>query len=104
MAGGKGLGIRRPGISPETPAPEGSALVSSGVNILPPGTSVGFHVHKETEEVYFILSGRGTYIDNEGVRHQVKAGDAAFCYRGESHGLENDSADPLCFAAVIAAK
>lgn len=101
MAGGTGLGVRRPGITPGNPAPAGSAFVASGVNILPPGASVGFHRHNKNEEVYFIVSGEGVYTDEEGVRHPVKPGDTAFCYKGESHGLENTGDQPLCFAAVI---
>ena len=104
MANGKGLGIRRPGITPANPAPAGSPFVASGVNILPPGTSIGFHKHENNEEVYFIISGEGIYIDTEGTRHAVKTGDAAFCYKGESHALENNSDQPLHFAAAIVAK
>lgn len=100
--GGKGEIIRRHILKRGESMAPGSAFVASGVNILQPGGSLGVHKHAEDEEAYFIISGQGEYIDNDGKRHRVEGGDAAFCCKGESHGLENTGPEPLLFAAVIA--
>ena len=61
---------------------------------LPPGTSIGEHTHGENEEIYFIVEGRGTMRTNDEV-YGVRAGDLIVNRRGWSHGLENDTPDPL---------
>lgn len=100
--GGQGQIVRRAILTRgESLAPD-SPFVASGVNILQPGSGIGLHKHAADEEVYFIISGQGEYIDNAGQRHPVQSGDTAFCCKGESHGLENTGAEPLLFAAVIA--
>ena len=68
---------------------------------LPPGSSVGYHVHNGNGECYFILSGAGTYDDN-GVKRSVKAGDVTWTPDGSGHSLTNDSGtDDLVFIALI---
>jgi uncharacterized cupin superfamily protein len=59
-------------------------------DILPPGTSIGLHRHKDDEEYYYIVSGRGT-MTLDGRRIPVRAGDITAVLPGGEHGLENDS-------------
>lgn len=62
--------------------------------ILPPGTTIGFHKHVDSEEVYFILKGKGMMrVDNEEV--EVSDGDVILNPSGSSHGLKNHSAQDL---------
>ena len=35
--------------------------------VLPPGTSIGWHVHEGETEPYYILSGEGTFTDSDGM-------------------------------------
>ncbi len=68
--------------------------------ILPPGASVGDHVHTGDFEAYYILSGTGTYNDN-GTMVTVQAGDLTVCPEGETHGIENTGTENLEFIALI---
>jgi mannose-6-phosphate isomerase-like protein (cupin superfamily) len=62
--------------------------------VLPPGTSIGYHLHPDTEEVYVILSGTGTMtVDDETTC--VVRGDVILNRKGGSHGLANDGPDDL---------
>ena len=57
--------------------------------IVPPNASIGEHLHKDSEEIYFILSGYG----------KMTLGDSTFTIKpfdiiincGENHGLVNNS-------------
>lgn len=69
---------------------------------LPPGASIGFHLHPEDEEVYYILSGQGRYTDADGQSSPVGPGDLTLTRAGEGHGLANEGREPLVFFAVIA--
>jgi quercetin dioxygenase-like cupin family protein len=57
---------------------------------LPPGTSIGYHTHKDNEEVYVVLEGNGIMTVN-GEARAVKPGDVLLNKPGWSHGLANDS-------------
>jgi mannose-6-phosphate isomerase-like protein (cupin superfamily) len=70
------------------------------VNTLKPGHSVGVHAHQGDFEVYYILKGEGLYHDN-GVDVRVKAGDVAYTWDGQSHGIINDGAEDLEMIALI---
>lgn len=68
--------------------------------LLKPGVSIGNHPHEGEFEVYYILSGEGTYNDN-GVSKIVRTGDVTVCPSGEVHGLENTSSEDLHIIALI---
>ncbi len=68
--------------------------------VLAPGRSIGEHTHVGDNEIFYFLSGTGTYNDNGTVR-TVSAGDTAICNEGELHGLVNDGTEPLEFIALI---
>ena len=56
--------------------------------VLPPGSSCGEHVHRATEEIYYILSGSAVmHIDGE--RVQVEAGDVITETIGVAHTIAN---------------
>lgn len=58
--------------------------------VVPPNSTVGYHKHGHNEEMYIVLSGRGTMtIDKEPVT--VKSGDMILNPAGGEHGLVNDS-------------
>ena len=86
------------------PLSEDSPFFAVMVNELAPGAVLPWHEHAEDEEVYFIISGQGSYLDNGKKPHQVKRGDVTLCLKGEKHGLENTGKEPLIFGAAIAKK
>ena len=67
---------------------------------LQPGNSIGYHLHKDESEIYYIYSGMAEFNDN-GTSTTVSAGDVTFTGAGEGHGLKNIGADPLEFIALI---
>ena len=68
--------------------------------ILAPGRSIGEHTHTNDNEIFYFLSGSGTYNDN-GTTVTVHPGDTTICNDGELHGLVNDGPEPLEFIALI---
>ena len=43
--------------------------------VLRPHSSVGWHQHVGNTEPYFILKGKGVFVDNDGTRTEVEPGD-----------------------------
>lgn len=62
---------------------------------LPPGGSIGEHLHESGYELYFITRGKGTMTTN-GVPAAVVTGDLILNEPGDRHMLENDSDEELC--------
>ena len=67
---------------------------------IPPMSSVGYHVHKNDSEAYYILEGEGLYNDN-GTVVPVKEGDLTFTPDGSGHGLENNTDKNLVILACV---
>jgi len=70
------------------------------VNTLKSGHSIGVHTHKGDFEVYYILKGEGVFHDN-GVDVRVKAGDVAYTWDGQCHGMINDGAEDMEILALV---
>ena len=75
---------------------------------LAPGASIGFHKHEGSCEMIFVLSGKGTLVEqsedeaSERQTHEVLAGDCLYCPEGHSHSLVNSSVDEdLVFYAAV---
>jgi mannose-6-phosphate isomerase-like protein (cupin superfamily) len=67
---------------------------------LNPGCSIGDHAHEGEDEIYFFISGKGIVNDN-GVIHEVTAGDSVLTGNGAYHSVENTGDEPLVLMAVI---
>lgn len=68
--------------------------------VLAPGCSIGYHTHHGECEIYYILSGEGSYNDN-GSERRVCAGDVTLTPDGFGHGIENNGENELRFMALI---
>ena len=68
--------------------------------ILPSGSSIGEHVHEDSSEIIYIMSGHGSVID-DGVRKPLEAGMCHYCPKGHSHSVINDSDGELEVFAVV---
>lgn len=66
---------------------------------IPPGGVSGEHLHTRTEEIYFILSGRGQ-ITLDGRSYQVLAGDLILTSVGTRHGLRNTGTEGLGWLVI----
>ena len=69
--------------------------------VLPPGSSIGVHEHIDETEPYYIIEGEGIFIDADGSRVPVKAGDCCLIDPGQSHGIENNSDRDMVFIALV---
>jgi mannose-6-phosphate isomerase-like protein (cupin superfamily) len=86
----------------DIPDADGAFTMAAKIS-LEKGASVGYHTHKDNEEVYTIISGSGTYTD-DGKDIDAKPGDVFLCRKGHSHGLKNTGSEPLVFGAAIATR
>jgi mannose-6-phosphate isomerase-like protein (cupin superfamily) len=67
---------------------------------LEPGHSIGYHVHNNESETYYILNGTAEFNDN-GKIVTLEAGDVTFTGDNEGHGIKNIGEDVLNFIALI---
>lgn len=72
----------------------GITQCSLAEEVLPPGHAVTPHHHRQLEEIYYILTGRGIMtVGSE--QDEVGPGDAIYIPRGHRHTLENTGSEPL---------
>lgn len=64
-----------------------------------PGSAIGYHVHHNESETYYILKGTAKYNDN-GTECILHPGDVTFTGSGEGHGIEAVG-DPVEMIALI---
>ena len=69
--------------------------------VLHPHSSIGWHQHVGNTEPYYILEGKGIFVDNDGSRSEVGPGDVCYIEVGQSHSLENPTDENLVFIALI---
>lgn len=69
--------------------------------ILKPGCSIGYHQHVDNTEPYYILQGKGTFVDNDMSVTEVGPGDVCYIEVGQSHAIENNSDEDLVFMALV---
>src|ERR1035438_9419000 len=76
--------------------------------VLPPGSSVGPHMHHEVAEFYYVMQGEGTASVGGGrgapETAPIKEGDAIPIQLGEVHSFENTGSAPLEFMVVGVAR
>jgi len=68
-------------------------------NVLEPGATIGEHTHKNDEEIYVILDGRGV-MRIDGVDQDVAGGDVCITRAGHSHSLTNSPDTPMHLLVV----
>ncbi len=72
--------------------------------VLPPGASIGPHVHHELEEFYYVLHGQGTVTvavgRSAGETASIKDGDAIPLRLGDINSFANNGQEPLEFMIV----
>ncbi|HKE37318.1 MAG TPA: cupin domain-containing protein [Candidatus Baltobacteraceae bacterium] len=78
-----------------------SALDFVDFTTVPPGSSIGRHVHEATEEIYYVVSG-SPLIAVEGERRRLSAHDVAIVRNGQSHELQNDTPSDVTILVVQA--
>ena len=66
---------------------------------LPPGKSSEAHYHRESEETYYVLQGRG-WMEIDGDEFPLEPGQALLIEPGEVHKISNHGESDLEFLAV----
>ena len=100
MRGGQGAGRQQPYFMPQEFSTQLNAFT---IVTLDPGVSVGLHRHEGSEEIYWILEGRGLARDDE-AQVEMNVGDALLCQDGHQHAIENPGPGVLKMLAVMANK
>ncbi|MCI8268236.1 MAG: cupin domain-containing protein [Lachnospiraceae bacterium] len=67
---------------------------------LEPGASIGFHKHETSSEIIYILSGKASFLYDEGTE-ETAAGGCHYCPKGHSHSMLNNGSENLIFFAVV---
>lgn len=79
-------------LSPKT---VGTRAVSMGLNVTEVGSMIPDHIHEDSEEVMFIISGRAKLvIEGEG-EWEIGPETAIYSPLGKKHRLENIGDEPL---------
>ena len=68
---------------------------------LMPGSSIGYHTHDGDSETYYILSGEGTYINNNKEETAIYDNDVTFTADGEGHSIINTGNQKMVLIALI---
>ena len=85
-------------LAPANSAIKNQSLAEATVD---PGKATEEHYHATTEEIYYILRGKGSIkIENE--TRDVKAGDAIAILPGNRHKIHNTGNDDLVFLCLCA--
>ena len=67
---------------------------------LRPGCSIGYHVHENDSELFYLMKGTALYNDN-GVECTLSAGDVMVCPAGTGHSIANNGDEDVEVCAVI---
>jgi mannose-6-phosphate isomerase-like protein (cupin superfamily) len=72
--------------------------------VLPPGAMVGKHLHREVAEVFYVVSGEGSFsvAGERGAEETVaiRSGDAVPLRLSEVHSFKNTGSEPLEFMVI----
>lgn len=71
--------------------------------VLEEGCSIGYHVHENEAEIYYILSGTAETDDN-GVKRILKAGDSTLTSSGQGHSIKSLGPGRLELIAAIVSR
>ena len=67
---------------------------------LKPGCGIGYHVHEQDSELFYLIQGQVLYNDN-GVECTLSAGDVMICPAGTGHSVTNNGEQDAVICAVI---
>lgn len=97
MRGGEGTVVIRP-IADGEQLPAKCRLF--GTITLPAGASIGVHEHVGECEMFYILEGCPTIID-DGEEYTAQPGDCILTHSGHSHGVKNECGSTVVMVANI---
>ncbi len=66
---------------------------------LPPGVTIGEHLHDDSEEVYFVAEGSGVIV-MDGEESPIEAGEVSLVSKDHTHGIRNTGDTPMRLIVV----
>lgn len=69
--------------------------------VVKPGQKVKCHMHKNSDDIWYVLEGEGLFHPEVGKDVLVKAGDVIVNKAGDCHGLYNNSDKDFKFLGVL---
>ncbi|HQN69295.1 MAG TPA: cupin domain-containing protein [Anaerolineaceae bacterium] len=97
LLGGEGTIYRTAFLQPEEFHGKGRLFAHMRI---PPGSSIGVHVHEGEQETFFILCGSGEVLE-KGEWLPIGPGDVAICPNGCQHGIRNTGNEDIEMIALI---
>jgi len=86
-----------------TPDTVGTRYLRFSVGYFDPDQGLDMHIHPESEEVYYIIEGKGTvYIGKEGLATNVAQHTAVYIPPGTVHGIRNTGSGKLIVGFMVA--
>ena len=67
---------------------------------LKPGCGIGFHMHENESELFYVIKGEVLYNDN-GTEYVCSAGDVMICAAGTGHAIASKGEETAEVCAVI---
>ncbi len=65
-----------------------------------PGGSIGLHRHETSDDMNYVISGRGKAVCN-GQEEYLSAGVCHICRKGYTHSIENSGDEDLVLLTVV---
>jgi oxalate decarboxylase/phosphoglucose isomerase-like protein (cupin superfamily) len=84
-------------VSPELTQGAG---ITFGEVVLQPGRGHDRHIHPESEEILYVLSGEGEQMIDDGKPFDVKPGDTIYVPTGVFHSTRNTGWEPMRLLAL----
>lgn len=97
MRGGDGVVVINNFVTPEELNNKGRLFAKL---VLRPGCGVGYHIHENESELFYIIKGTAVYDDN-GTKVTVSAGEVTITSSGEGHAIKNETNDDVELIALI---
>jgi len=86
-----------------TPDTAGTKHLRFSIGYFDPGQGLSMHIHPESEEVYYVIEGRGTvYVGEERSATEVDQNTAVYVSPGTIHGIRNTAGGKLAVAFFVA--
>jgi len=97
LLGGEGSIDRTPFLQPDEFHGKGRVFAHMRI---PPGSSIGVHVHEGEQEITVILSGSGEVLE-DGKWLPIHPGDVTITPSGSEHGIRNTGDEDIEMIALI---
>ncbi len=68
--------------------------------IITKGSSIGWHIHEDDQEIIYVISGKGICIEDN-KEYDLLPGMANYCAKNKNHSIRNENDENLELFAVI---